>query len=190
MTRTPIAAFGLVAALAATPALAHTGVGDTHGFIHGFAHPIGGLDHVLAMVAVGLFASILGGRALWAVPAAFVGMMLVGGGLGITGVDLPAVELGITASIIMLGAVTALGLSWPLTAAMALVGFFALFHGHAHGAEMPLDADAFGYSAGFAAATILLHAMGVGAGVLVRNPLVVRTAGAAMALTGIALLVG
>jgi urease accessory protein len=176
-------------ALAATPAFAHTGLGDAHGFIHGFTHPIGGLDHVLAMVAVGLFASLLGGRALWAVPLAFVGMMLVGGALVMAGIEIPAVELGITASIIVIGAVTALGSSLPLAAAMALVGFFAIFHGHAHGAEMPMHAGAVGYSAGFALGTALLHAVGVGLGLAVRRPAVVRLAGAATALAGAVLLV-
>jgi urease accessory protein len=182
-------ALAAAASLAATPAFAHTGAGDAHGFIHGLAHPIGGMDHVLAMVAVGLFASLLGGRALWAVPLAFVGMMLVGGAFGMAGVELPAVELGITASIIAIGAVTAFGGSLPLAAAMALVGFFAIFHGHAHGAEMPLGAGAFAYSAGFAFGTALLHALGLGIGLAVRSARVVRMAGAATAVVGAVLLV-
>lgn len=180
----------VLATITATPVLAHTGVGDTASFLHGFEHPLGGLDHILAMVAVGLFASLLGGRALWMVPAAFVVMMLAGGALGIAGIELPAVELGITLSIVVIGAVTALGYSFPLAAAMALVGFFAIFHGYAHGAEMPLDSGALGYSMGFALATALLHAAGVGAGLLVRSPKIVRLAGAATAVWGIVLLVG
>jgi urease accessory protein len=179
-----------LALLIATPAFAHTGHGDVSGFSHGFTHPIGGLDHVLAMVAVGLFASTLGGRALWAVPAAFVGMMLVGGALGMTGIDIPAVELGITLSIIVIGAAAALGRSWPVPAAMALVGAFALFHGHAHGVEMPAESGAFGFAAGFALATALLHAMGLALGLVVRRPQIVRLAGAATAVCGLTLLVG
>jgi urease accessory protein len=184
------AAFAGLALLAATPAFAHTGHGETAGFARGFAHPIGGTDHMLAMVAVGLFASVIGGRALWAVPAAFVAMMLVGGGLGMAGVEVPAVETGITLSIIVIGAAAALGRSWPLSAAMALAGAFAVFHGHAHGAEMPLASNALGYSAGFALATAGLHGVGVGAGVLARNIRFARLAGAATAVCGLALLVG
>lgn len=179
-----------LALLAATPAFAHTGHGDTAGFAQGVAHPIGGTDHMLAMVAVGLFASVIGGRALWAVPAAFVAMMLVSGGLGMAGVEVPAVEIGITLSIIVIGAAAALGRSWPLSAAMALAGAFAVFHGHAHGAEMPLASNALGYSAGFALATAGLHGVGVGAGVLARNIRFARLAGAATAVCGLALLVG
>jgi urease accessory protein len=179
-------ALALLPALA-TPAFAHTDAGGAHGFIHGFEHPITGLDHILAMVTVGLFASLLGGRALWAVPASFVTMMLAGAALGIAGLELPAVELGITLSIIVIGSVTALGLHWPIAAAVTLVGFFAIFHGHAHGAEMPLDAGAFGYSAGFASTTLLLHAIGVFVGVLARHPGAIRLAGAAVAFWGLAL---
>jgi urease accessory protein len=183
-------ALAAITVLIATPALAHTGHDDTVGFFHGFAHPIGGIDHVLAMVAVGLFASLLGGRALWMVPAAFVGMMLAGGVLGISGVEVPAVELGITLSIILIGAVTALGLHWPTAAAMSFVGFFAIFHGYAHGVEMPLGSGALGYSLGFALATALLHAAGVGAGLAVQKPQIVRLAGASAAVWGMVLLLG
>jgi urease accessory protein len=183
-------ALAVLPALAAMPALAHTGVGHTHGFIQGFQHPISGLDHSVAMIAVGLFASLLAGRALWSVPATFVMMMLVGGGLGIAGVEMPAVELGITLSIIVIGAVTALGLRWPTTAATALVGFFAIFHGYAHGAEMPLGASALGYSLGFALATSLLHVAGVAVGLLTRQCALVRIGGVAASLWGVAPLIG
>jgi urease accessory protein len=178
-------------ALVATPALAHSGAGDAHGFIHGFAHPIGGFDHILAMVTVGLLASMLGGRALWLVPLSFVGMMIVGGALGMTGVGLPFVELGILGSVIVLGATVALGRPWSLGLAMALVGVFAVFHGHAHGAEMPAGAGALFYASGFAIATALLHAVGIGTGLILgRWPALSRLAGAGVALAGVALMAG
>lgn len=177
--------------LLAEPASAHIGIGDTHGFSHGLLHPLGGFDHVLAMVTVGLFAAMLGGRALWAVPASFVAMMLVGGALGMLGIAVPAVEAGIAASIIVLGAVVALGWTWPLAAAMALVGLFAVFHGHAHGAEMPAGAEALSYAAGFAVATAMLHAAGLALGLsLRRHRALVRLGGSATAAAGLALALG
>jgi len=145
-----------LAALAPTLAFAHPGVaGHTHGFLHGFSHPIGGIDHILAMVAVGIFAANLGGRALWAVPLTFMGFMAVGGTLGILGVPLPFVEVGIAMSIVVLGIAVAVNWDWPVTAAMAMVGLFAVFHGHAHGTEMPLDASGAAYAAGFVAASCI-----------------------------------
>lgn len=189
-----ITAWAPATLLAATsPALAHTGVGDTHGFIHGFMHPIGGLDHVLAMVAVGLFAAHLGGRALWAVPAAFVTLMAVGGALGMNGVDVPYVEIGIGVSVVVFGAILAAGIALPVGLAMGLVGFFAIFHGHAHGAEMPQDATGAAYAAGFMIATALLHAAGVGLGMgaaRFASTVAVRLGGAAMAAAGVGLLAG
>jgi len=121
----------------ATPALAHTGVGAASGFTHGFLHPLGGLDHVFAMIGVGLFAAVLGGRALWLVPLSFVTMMVVGAALGIAGVALPHVEIGIAFSVVALGAMVAFQWKFPLAVAALVVGLFAIFHGHAHGAEMP-----------------------------------------------------
>ena len=123
--------------LSATAAQAHTGVGATTGFTHGFLHPVSGLDHVLVMVAVGLFAVHLGGRALWLVPLSFVSMMVVGGIVGMAGFGLPFVEIGIALSVIVLGAAVAFSLHLPTVAAMGLVGLFAISHGHAHGMEMP-----------------------------------------------------
>ena len=187
----------LAAALTLTPAtaFAHTGVGDAHGFSHGFMHPVGGLDHILAMVAVGLFAAALGGRALWLVPAAFVAMMGFGGLLGTSGIDLPFVEIGIATSVIVLGAAVALRLQASTALAMGLVGFFAVFHGFAHGAEMPADASGLGYAIGFMLATALLHAAGIGAGLASarfasRTDLLVRACGGAMALAGVGILTG
>src|SRR4051794_25073867 len=132
----------------ASAAQAHTGIGDTAGFAHGFAHPLGGIDHVVVMVAVGLFAARLGGRALWLVPLSFVSVMIAGGALGMAGIDVPFVEFGIGLSVVVLGLAVAFGLHLPTAAAMALVGVFAIFHGHAHGAEMPESASGLIYGAG------------------------------------------
>ena len=196
--RLQIALAGAASAfLAATaPALAHTGVGDTHGFAHGFFHPIGGVDHILAMVAVGLFAAHLGGRALALVPATFVAIMAVGGMLGVTGAAIPFVEAGIALSVIVLGLVLALRISPPVGAAMGLVGLFAIFHGHAHGAEMPGDASGLGYALGFITATATLHALGIGLGVAIGRAgkrvasRTFRIGGGLMALAGVGLLAG
>jgi urease accessory protein len=154
-----LAAFAL--ALVPGAALAHTGVGIEHDLAHGFMHPIGGIDHILAMVAVGVFAFVLGGRALYLVPLAFVGMMVVGFGLGLAQVDVPFVELGIALSSVVIGGVAALGRPLPVVAAAALVGLFAVFHGVAHGAEMPAAAAGWQYALGFVAATALLHLVGI-----------------------------
>ena len=179
-----------------TAAFAHTGHGDTSGFIHGFMHPIGGLDHVLAMVAVGIFAFVLGGRALILVPLSFVGMMAVGFLLGLGGVALPFVELGIALSSVVIGGVAALGRPMPVAAAMSLVGAFAIFHGFAHGAEMPADAGGLTYALGFMGTTALLHAAGI-AGALAVAKLAGRfgkpagqIAGGLFALGGLGVLAG
>lgn len=178
----------------AGPALAHTGVGHTAGFVHGFGHPITGLDHVLAMVAVGLLAARLGGKALWLVPLSFMGMMAVGGLLGFAGASVPLVELGIGVSVLILGGLVAADVRMPTALAMGLVAFFAIFHGYAHGAEVPADAGGSAYIAGFITATGLLHlagiAIGLAAGRLLSSNLASRVAGAAIAVTGVALLAG
>lgn len=168
-------------------ALAHTGA-HTTGFWAGFGHPFSGADHMLAMVAVGLWASQLGGRAIWAVPAAFVGLMLAGGYLGMAGVALPWVEAAILGSVLVLGLFVARALRLPMLASVSLVGFFALFHGYAHGAEMPSLSGALPYSLGFALATALLHAGGVLAGLRLERLLqdkLTRVAGLAIALGGL-----
>jgi urease accessory protein len=189
-------AAGLAAGLAAVPALAHTGAGPTAGLAAGFVHPVLGLDHVLAMVAVGVMAAQLGGRALWAVPAAFVGMMLVGGLLGLSAAPVPFVELGIAGSVVVLGFVIALGRRLPLGAAMALVGALAVFHGHAHGTEMPATASAFAYGAGLALATALLHGAGIASGNGIARigarlaPVALRVGGGLIAAAGVALAAG
>lgn len=189
---------GLVLAGAFLPtiALAHTGVGDTSSFLHGFEHPIFGLDHVLAMVTVGIFAWQLGGRAIWLVPATFVVVMALGGALGISGIDVPYVETGIALSVVVLGAVVALGVKAPVAVAMGLVGLFAIFHGHAHGAEMPEDAGGLAYGIGFMMGTALLHLFGLLIGFAIGylgdryGRLIVRGAGAAVAVAGIGIVTG
>lgn len=183
----------LVATLIPTLAFAHPGHADSLGLTHGFLHPISGLDHVLAMVAVGILAAQLGGRALLAVPLAFVGMMALGGALGMAGVALPFVEAGIALSIVGLGAAIAFNLRLPLVATITAVGIFAVFHGHAHGAEMPESASGLAYGLGFAAATALLHGLGIGLGVALGRPsfgVLTRVAGGATAMAGLALLGG
>lgn len=186
----------VLASLVPGVAWAHVGAGEAAGFAHGFFHPVTGVDHVLAMVAVGLFAANLGGRALWAVPLTFVGVMAAGGALGIGGVAVPFVETGIAVSVIVLGAAVALRWKWPVVAAMALVGLFAIFHGHAHGAEMPADASGLDYAAGFMIATALLHVAGIGIGLGLTKggqqyaPRLVQAGGGAMAVAGVGILTG
>jgi len=175
-------------------ALAHTGHGDAGGFAHGVMHPVGGLDHVLAMIAVGLYAALLGGWALWLVPASFIGIMAIGGVLGMAGLALPHAEIGIALSVIVLGLAVALRLSLPTLSAMALVGVFAVFHGYAHGAEMPPDASGLRYAAGFLLATALLHGAGIALGFAIAGlnafpgKRVTQVAGGAMTLAGFVLL--
>lgn len=193
MKAKPIAAAALVLLGATAPALAHPGHSDVHGFIQGFVHPVGGFDHVLAMVAVGLLAAHLGGRALWAAPAAFVALMAVGGALGMNGMGLPYVETGVALSVVVFGLMLATGLALPAGLAAGLVGFFAIFHGQAHGAELPAGASGLAYAAGFVIATAALHvvgiAIGLGAGRLASTK-AVRFGGAAMAAAGVGLLAG
>jgi urease accessory protein len=173
-------------------AYAHTGGGAVFSFSTGIMHPLGGFDHLLAMFAVGLFAAQLGGRALWQAPAAFVAMMVVGAVIGLAGVELPGAELGIVVSVVAIALPVAFALGMPAPLAMAYVGFFALFHGYAHGAELPVDADVVPYVAGFTLATAAVHALGVGAGLRLGfigafgRMGVLRLAGAAIALAGMA----
>jgi len=192
MTRKTLLVSAMLAMMA-TAADAHTGVGSTSGFVHGFMHPISGVDHILAMVAVGLFAVQLGGRALWLVPLSFVSMMVVGGVLGMSGVNVPFVEIGIGLSVVVLGAIVAFNWKAPTVAAMAICGLFAIFHGHAHGAEMPDSAGGASYALGFVLATALLHVVGIGLGITAGRYMssrVARIGGAAMALAGIGILNG
>ena len=128
-----------LAAVFLVPSLAHAhvGVGETSGFAHGFGHPLSGLDHICAMVAVGLWAAQMGGRAIWAVPLTFVTVMAFGGLLGMMHVDVPFIETGIVVSVLTLGVFIAAAVRLPLIASIIVVGLFAICHGHAHGAEMP-----------------------------------------------------
>lgn len=172
--------------LFAGTASAHPGDHAVTGFASGLAHPFMGLDHLFAMFAIGLWAAQQGGRALWAVPAAFVGAMLAGGGLAGSGIALPQLEIGIAASVLVLGLLIAARRQWTLTAGMALAAGFALFHGHAHGLEMPLAASPMPYALGFVLATVILH----GAGILghLAGRRAVELAGAGIAATGLALI--
>jgi urease accessory protein len=185
---------GLAILGSALPASAHVGHGEAHGLMHGVMHPIGGLDHLLAMVAVGMLAALLGRRALWAVPASFMAMMAVGAALAMAQIDLPFVELGISLSVVVLGVAVALQLPLPIIVAMGVAGFFAVFHGHAHGAEMPIDVSGASYAAGFLAATALLHAAGIALGsslnrLVSKHEAISRLAGSAIAIAGIYLTV-
>jgi urease accessory protein len=197
MHRMPVrAGLALAATLLPTLAVAHTGVGDTSGFLHGFEHPIFGLDHVLAMIAVGIFAWQLGGRAIWLVPITFVLVMAAGGVVGIAGINVPFVEMGIALSVVVLGAAVAFGVRAPVALAMGLVGLFAIFHGHAHGAEMPENASGLLYGLGFMAGTALLHLTGLAAGYGIGSVsdrygrFIVRGAGAAIAVAGAGIVTG
>lgn len=166
---------------------AHVGVGETSGFLHGLGHPLSGLDHICAMIAVGLWAAQMGGRSIWAVPLTFVGVMALGGFLGMMGVNLPLVETGIIISVLALGVFVAASVRLPLVASVTLVGLFAAFHGHAHGSEMPAAASGLAYATGFIVATALLHALGIGLGITIQRlarPQIVRFAGIAIALCG------
>ncbi len=169
--------------LTATPAAAHTGA-HPDGFIDGFVHPLAGIDHLLAMVAVGLWAAQLGGVARWAMPASFVVAMVGGGVLGIVGMGIPLVELGIVASVVAMGAAVSLGARIPLVAAGAAVGLFGVFHGFAHGAEMPIGADGVSYAAGFVLATMSLHGLGMGIALILRRSTFLRPLGGAIAIAG------
>lgn len=148
-------------ALVATDLMAHTGHGSTTGFMHGMHHPVSGWDHLLAMIAVGLLGVQMGGRMIWAAPLTFVSAMIGGALLGIAGMPLPLVESGILMSVLVLGLILAIGKQLPSAAALVLVGFFAIFHGHAHGAEMPALASGLAYGAGFALITATLHLGGI-----------------------------
>jgi urease accessory protein len=185
-----LAAISLLLALVCTPAVAHSG-SMRGGFGGGFAHPLFGPDHVVAMVAVGLWGAFLGPSAIWLLPIVFPLVMAFGGVIGILGVPLPGIEIGIALSAIVLGLMVLLAARPPLAVAAALVGAFAIFHGYAHGAELPPGADAVAYSVGLVVATGLLHLTGIAFGQLARWPagrMAVRAAGGVIALAGVAFL--
>jgi urease accessory protein len=147
---------------------AHIRKGEASGFLSGVHHPISGLDHVLAMIAVGLWGAQLGAPAIWVLPVAFPMVMALGGMMGLLGIPLPGTEYGIAASMILLGGVVLFELKPPLWAAALLVSFFAIFHGHAHGTELPPGQDGLLYSMGFVCATGCLHGIGVSIGLVHR----------------------
>ena len=185
----------LLALFAFAPVLAQAHPGHVPGnsFSGGLSHPLSGLDHILAMVAVGLWAAQLGGRSLWAVPAAFVSLMAVGGALGMMGVPLPMVETGILVSVLVMGLLIATAARLPLGVSVLVVGLFAIFHGHAHGTEIPVAASGFQYALGFVLATAMLHACGIGLGLLAQRRLsvpAIRMAGAGIVLGGLCLCLG
>ena len=191
----PILPLAALAALLATPASAHLPPGEYGSFASGLTHPLFGLDHVLAMIAVGLWAAQIGGRAVWTVPTGFVAAMLTGFLLALAGAPLPAVEPVILASIMVLGTVVALALRPGAGVAVALVAALGLFHGHAHGGELG-GAQALGFGAGFVLATAALHATGVIVAFGARKSAhenggrAIRALGALTALTGIVLIAG
>jgi len=170
-------------------AQAHPGMpGHVHGFDNGLLHPLTGLDHVCAMIAVGLWAAQRGGRARWLLPLTFVSVMVIGGALGMDGIGIPGLEQGIAASVLVLGLLIAAAVHLPLLAGAAIVGLFALFHGYAHGAEMPGTASGFTYGIGFVLATISLHLVGIGLGVTAQRFAAgrwIRLAGGAIATCGV-----
>lgn len=189
------ACFRLAAALVlagTVPALAHSS-GDSSGVLSGFLHPLTGPDHVVAMVAVGLWGAVLGAPALWFLPVAFPLAMALAGAAGVAGVPLPGVETGIALSGVILGLAVLFRFRAPLWLALVLVGLFAIFHGHAHGTELPEAANPAGYALGFVVATGLLHLAGIAIGVAMRWPsgqVVVRAAGGLIAVAGAAFLTG
>lgn len=185
----PLAVFVFLASLmAASTATAHDGTGLVGGFVSGFLHPLNGPDHMLAMVAVGLWGAILGRPLLVALPVVFPVMMAVGGVLGIIGVPMPPVEIGIGASVLVLGGAIAFGWKPRVLAAVLLVAVFAVFHGYAHGQELPSAADPVGYSVGFVFSTGLLHLIGIALGVIaekVGGLRVIKGLGAMIGLAGV-----
>lgn len=193
MKRNLLRATALALGLAPTAALAHVGAGEASGFVHGFLHPLGGLDHLLAMVLLGVFAYQIGGKALVLLPLAFVSVMALGGWAGLAHVQLPFIETGIALSVVAFGLAVAFRVKLPIALAVALTGVFAVFHGYAHGAEMPMELSGAAYGAGFIAATALLHALGIGFGALVgamsQSTNFYRAGGAAAAIVGIILLI-
>lgn len=186
-----LAAIALLTLAVATPAAAHTGEDLAGGFAGGFMHPLLGPDHIAAMLAVGLWGAFLGAPAIFILPVVFPLVMAAGGVLGILGVPLPGIEIGIAGSALVLGLMVALAARPHLVVAAALVGAFAIFHGHAHGTELPDGADALAYALGFVVATGLLHLAGIGFGWLTQYPggrMAVRAAGGAIAIAGLVFL--
>lgn len=170
---------------------AHPGTtAHAHSILDGAAHPLMGFDHILAMLAVGLWAAQRGGRQIWLMPAVFVGSMLAGGMMGALGVPMPAVESGIAASVLILGLAVATAAKLPAAPSLAMIGFFAVLHGHAHGTEITGGSAAL-YSLGFAASTALLHAAGIGLAATSRKAMaegIIRVGGGSIAAAGLLML--
>lgn len=187
------AVFGLLLLGCAAGANAHTGEGAIGGLISGFLHPITGFDHLLAMVAVGIWGATLGRPLVWALPVAFPLLMVVGGVLGITGVPLPYVESGIAVSVVVLGLAIAVAWRAPVAVALAIVAAFGVFHGYAHGKELPEAASPAGYVAGFVLSTGLLHLTGIALGMvkgLPKGTQMLRASGGLIAAAGVWILAG
>ncbi len=182
------AAIACTSLLMASPASAHTGTGLPGGFLSGFTHPLSGFDHLLAMVSVGLWGAFLGRPLIIALPVIFPTVMAMGAVLGMAHTPMPPIELGIAISVMVLGALIAGAVKAPVWLACLIVGLFAIFHGYAHGAELPSAADPIGYAVGFVLATGLLHVAGIGIGTLNDRPggaIVTRTLGGLIAATGV-----
>ena len=177
----------------ATSAYAHTGEESANGFLAGVLHPLTGFDHLLAMVAVGIWGATLGMPLIWVLPVAFPMLMVVGGILGIVGVPLPFIESGIAASVVVLGAAIALAWRAPLPLAVGIVSAFGVFHGYAHGAELPKSASPAAYVAGFVLCTGALHLAGIAIGTLQsmpKGPQALRASGGLIALAGLWIFAG
>ena len=186
-------AIGFALALLTQGAEAHTGAGIAGGFCSGVLHPITGWDHVIAMVAVGLWGAFLGRPVIWVLPVVFPFVMAFGGAMGVLGIPLPHVETGIALSAVVLGLMVATAARLPLIWAGALVGIFAIFHGHAHGTELPGAANPFAYALGFVVATGCLHVLGILYGTLSQwqaGRFAVRAGGMAISVAGLGFLTG
>ena len=184
----PVTLLALGCVLLASPAYAHMGTGLPGGFLSGFKHPFSGFDHLLAMVAVGLWGAFLGRPLIVALPVIFPTVMALGAILGMAHVPFPPVEIGIAVSVIVLGTVIAAAAKAPIWLASLIIAVFGLFHGYAHGKELPSAADPVGFSVGFVLATGLLHVAGIGLGAMNARPWGVvlnRSLGAAIATTGL-----
>ena len=192
MKRAAVTTFAIFFIFAPAAALAHPGHDGAGGLVHGFFHPVTGIDHVLAMIAVGVLAAQYGGRALWLVPMSFLAAMAAGGAIGMAGIPVQIVEAGIGLSVVVLGLMIAFQIKPPTLVAMVVVGFFALFHGYAHGSEMPDRPAGLSFAAGFLVATATLLGAGVGLGLLLQRGTLsrrlIQAGGGAMSLVGIAVL--
>lgn len=183
----PCVLLGLLLFMIPSKASAHSEIGNIGGFVSGFKHPLTGIDHIVAMVAVGLWGAFLGGRAMWTLPVVFPVVMALGGAMGVLGMPLPGVEIGIALSGIILGLMVAFAAKPPLWVAAVIVGIFAIFHGHAHGTELPEAANAMTFAIGFVISTGLLHLSGIAFGLLVKWPwgrIAVRLGGGVISLVG------